>query len=337
VAHLEPVRVGGVEVSRATLHNQDEIDRKDVRVGDTVFVQRAGDVIPEVVSVVMEKRWGDPKPFRIPDACPVCDSRVVREEGQAVHRCTNMNCPAQLQARIRHFASRSAMDIDGLGDKLVAQLVERKLVTDVADLFHLDHSTLASLERMADKSAANLLEALERTKGRPLSRFLHALGIRHVGEHVAALLAGAFGSLDAVLAASQEDLEAVDGIGPEVASSILVFFGQAENLRVIDRLRRAGLKPEAPPRVSRAPEGGGQDSPLAGKKVVLTGTLASMDRAAAKALIEGLGGQVTSSVSKKTDLVVAGEKAGSKLAKAQKLSIPVLDEQAFLELTGRES
>jgi DNA ligase (NAD+) len=331
VANLHPVRVGGVEVSRATLHNQDEVERKDVRVGDTVFVQRAGDVIPEVVSVVLEKRSGNPPKFKFPKNCPVCGGQVVRPEGEAAHRCTNMNCPAQLQARIRHFAQRTAMDVEGLGDKLVAQLVERDLVKNVADLYHLDHQTLAGLERMADKSARNLIEALERSKTRELSRFVYALGIRHVGEHIADLLVQAFGPLEKIQAASQDDLDAVSGIGPEVAASVRAFFSEKKNLEVIERLHKAGIKPPAPKPAEIDPA----DLPLKGKSIVLTGTLTSMPRAKAKALIERLGGKVTSSVSKKTGLVIAGNNPGSKLQKAEKLGVKIIDEEEFLALPDR--
>jgi DNA ligase (NAD+) len=329
VAKLRPVRVGGVEVSRATLHNQDEIERKDVRVGDTVFIQRAGDVIPEVVSVVLKKRSGDPVKFKFPQTCPICGGQVVRPEGEAAHRCTNMNCPAQLQARIRHFAQRTAMDIEGLGDKLVAQLVERDLVNNVADLYHLDHQTLAGLERMADKSAKNLIDALERSKIRELSRFVYALGIRHVGEHIADLLVDAFGSLKKIQKASQDDLEAVSGIGPEVAASVRAFFSEKKNLEVIARLHKAGIKPPAP----EPAKIGTADLPLSGKTVVLTGTLTSMPRTKAKALIERLGGKVTSSVSKKTGLVISGNNPGSKLEKAEKLGVKIIDEEEFLSLS----
>jgi len=329
VAKLRPVRVGGVEVSRATLHNQDEIERKDVRVGDTVFIQRAGDVIPEVVSVVLEKRSGDPVKFKFPKVCPICGGQVVRPEGEAAHRCTNMNCPAQLQARIRHFAQRTAMDIEGLGEKLVAQLVERDLVKNVADLYHLDHQTLAGLERMADRSAQNLIDALERSKTRELSRFVYALGIRHVGEHIAELLVGAFGSLKKIQESSQDDLEAVSGIGPEVAASVRAFFSEKKNLEVIARLHQAGIKPPT----SQSARIDTADLPLSGKTVVLTGTLTSMPRTKAKAIIERLGGKVTSSVSKKTGLVIAGNNPGSKLEKAEKLGVKIIDEKEFLSLS----
>jgi DNA ligase (NAD+) len=335
VARLSPVRVGGVEVSRATLHNQDEIERKDVRMGDTVFIQRAGDVIPEVVSVVLEKRTDAARRFVFPKNCPVCGGLVVRPEGEAAHRCTNMNCPAQLQARIRHFAQRTAMDIEGLGDKLVAQLVERELVKDVADLYHLDHPTLAGLERMADKSAGNLIEAFERSKTRELSRFVYALGIRHVGEHIAVLLVRAFGPLEKIQTASQDDLEVVAGIGPEVAASVRDFFGEKKNLEVIARMHQAGVKPKLPePTEPEEPEEiETSEKPLSGKNVVLTGKLTSMPRSKAQAIIERLGGKVTASISKKTGLVIAGNNPGSKLEKAEKLGVRVIDENEFLSLS----
>lgn len=331
VAHLRPVLIGGVEVSRATLHNQDEIERKDVRVGDTVFIQRAGDVIPEVVAVVLEKRQGTPPRFQFPAACPTCGGHVVREPEEAVHRCTNMNCPAQLQGRLLHFASRGAMDIDGLGDKLVAQLVERGLVKDVADLYRLDHKTLAGLERMADKSARNLMNALDRSKTPPLARFFYALGIRHVGEHIARLLADAFGSVDNLAASSTEQLQAVAGIGPEVAASLRSFFDEPKNLDELTRLYQTGVRPVPPEKRDRPRT----NQPLAGKIVVLTGTLASMERHKAKELIEQLGGKVAGSVSKKTDLVIAGENPGSKLAKAEELGILVIGEEELLAMADR--
>ena len=331
VAILQPVRVGGVEVSRATLHNQDEIDRKDIRPGDTVLVQRAGDVIPEVVKVVQEARQGDPPPYRIPARCPVCAGQVVREPGEAVHRCTNPNCPAQLQARLRHFASRGAMDIDGLGEKLIIQLVDKGLVRDLVDLYLLTHPKLSGLERMADKSAQNLLDALDQSKGRSLGRFVFALGIRHVGETTAADLARAFGSLDRLEKAREEELLGVDGIGPEVSRSVRAFFADRRNLDEIHRLLAAGVySAKEPPSGSR----GDAESALKGKTFVLTGTLAAMERDQAKARIEALGGKVTGSVSQKTDFVVVGEKPGSKRQQAEKLGISILDEQAFLRLIG---
>ncbi|RLB59479.1 MAG: DNA ligase (NAD(+)) LigA [Deltaproteobacteria bacterium] len=330
VAELEPVPVGGVEVSRATLHNQDEVERKDVRPGDRVLVQRAGDVIPEVVKVVDADRPGRPPPFRMPESCPVCGARVVHEQGQAAHRCSNVNCPAQLKATLRHFAGRGALDIEGLGEKLIDQLVERGLVRDAADLYRLDRKTLAGLERMGEKSATNLVEALERSKRTSLARFIFALGIRHVGEHVAGLLARAFGGLEALAEADVERLQAIDGIGPEVAESIRVFFGQPENRRLVKRLLAAGIEPRPPEQVA------GGKRPLEGQTVVLTGTLSSMDRRTAKELIGRLGGKVSSAVSGKTDLVVAGDRAGSKLDKARRLGVRVIDEVEFLELAGRQ-
>jgi len=330
VAVLRPVRVGGVEVSRATLHNQDEIDRKDVRVGDAVVVQRAGDVIPEVVAVIRERRQGDPPRFRLPEVCPACGARALRAEGEVATRCTNMACPAQLRERLLHFASRAGMDLQGLGEKLVAQLVERGLVREVADLYALEEAALAGLERMGERSARALRAQLEASRARPLERFLFALGIRHVGEHVAGLLADAFGSLEALAGADAEALEAIPGVGPEVAESVRGFFAEPANQRTLAALDRAGVRPAARPRAAAAP--GAAPRPLEGQTAVLTGTLASMDRRAAKQLLAALGARVTGSVSRKTDLLVAGEAAGSKLADAEKLGIRVLDEAGLLSL-----
>jgi DNA ligase (NAD+) len=315
-------------VSRATLHNQDEIDRKDIRVGDTVIVQRAGDVIPEVVRVVLSERPAEATPFVLPDTCPECGSRVVRMEDEAAHRCIGMACPAQIRERIAHFASRGALDIEGLGERLVAQLHERGLVTDPADLFSLTREKLLPLERMADKSAGNLLAAIERAKTPPLDRLIFALGIRHVGEQTARRLATAFGSLAALAGASRESLLAVRDVGPEVAQSIVAFFSEPANRRVLDKLRTAGVaaRPVAPPPAS----------PLAGKSFVFTGTLAGMGRTEAQKLVESLGGTASGTVGKSTDYVVAGEAPGAKLAKAKKAGVPVLDEAAFLSLTKGE-
>jgi len=324
VARLEPVQVGGVTVQNATLHNQDEIDRKDIRVGDYVVVRRAGDVIPEVVKVLDQRRKGDEKKYHIPDKCPVCGSKVVREDG-VVYRCVNLSCPAQTVERIKFFASRGAMDIDGLGDKIVRQLFEKGLVRNPADLYRLTREQLASLERMADKSAQNLLDALEKSKRTTLARFLYALGIRHVGEHTAKLLADAFGSLEAIRNASAEDLEAVHEIGPEVARSVKDFFERKENLEVIDRLLEAGITFEEPEKT-------GKEQKFRGKTFVLTGTLQKYSRNEAKAEIEARGGRVSSSVSKKTDYVVAGADPGSKLELAKSLGVPILDEKTFLEM-----
>jgi DNA ligase (NAD+) len=325
VARLEPVFVGGVTVTNATLHNLDEIRRKDVRVGDWVIVRRAGDVIPEVVRVVIERREGEPEEFEMPTACPVCGSAVEREEGEAVFRCSGgLVCPAQRIRSILHFASRRAMDIEGLGEKLVVQLVEKGMVRSIADLYRLDRDTVAGLERMGEKSADNLLEELERSKRPPLDRLLYALGIREVGEVTATALARYFGSLDAVIAASEEDLTEVPDVGPVVAGHVYAFFREEHNLDVLQELERAGLRWQ--PLESAAGE-----QPLDGQTWVLTGAL-GMPRARAKSLLEGLGARVTGSVSANTDIVLAGEDAGSKLRKAESLGIEVIDEAAFLQL-----
>ena len=331
VARLAPVFVGGVTVTNATLHNQDEIDRKDVRVGDTVIVRRAGDVIPEVVAAVLDKR-PDPAPPRFNilqtwPTCPECGSHVVRLDGEAAVRCTGgLVCPAQRKQALLHFAGRRAMDIEGLGDKLVDQLVDRGLVHTPADVYRLSQDALAGLERMAEKSAANLLAAIDTSKTTTLARFIFALGIRNVGEATAKDLAQHFGSLDKLIAASEADLLAVRDVGPIVAQSIIQFFAEPHNLDVVRKLRTAGVCwPES--------EGVQQSAGiLMGKTLVLTGTLPTLTRDAAKEKIEAAGGKVASSVSKKTDYVVAGEEAGSKLAKAQELGVPILDEAGLLTL-----
>jgi DNA ligase (NAD+) len=328
VAVLQPVSIGGVRVARASLHNQDEIERKDVRIGDTVVVQRAGDVIPEVVAVVRERRPPDARPFRLPGRCPVCGTRAVRPPEEAATRCPNASCPAQLKQRLRHFASRAGMDIDGLGARLIDQLVERGLVRDAADLYQLEAEQLAGLERMGAKSATNLVAALERSRRRPLPRLLVALGIRHVGEHVAALLASHFGSLEALQRAGREELERIDGVGPEVAASAAAFFTEPRNQKLLERLRAAGVAPPAQP-AAPAPAAEDEAGPLAGRRVVLTGKLETMDRRQAKRAIERLGGRVTSAVSARTDLVLAGAEAGSKLERARALGVAVIDEAEF--------
>ncbi len=331
VARLAPVFVGGVTVTNATLHNQDEIDRKDVRVGDTVIVRRAGDVIPEVVAVVIDRR-PEPAPPRFDilqsyPACPECGSHVVRLEDEAAVRCTGgLYCPAQRKQALLHFAGRRAMDIEGLGDKLVDQLVDRGLVHTPADVYGLDLETLAGLDRMAEKSAANLLAAIDASKTTTLARFIFALGIRNVGEATAKDLARHFGSLDKLIAAKEDDLMAVRDVGPIVAQSIAQFFGEPHNLDVVRKLRDAG--------VNWAESAGVQQSAgiLTGKTLVLTGTLPTLTREAAKDKIEAAGGKVAGSVSKKTDYVVAGVEAGSKLAKAQELGVAILDEAGLLAL-----
>jgi len=326
VAHLTPVSVGGVVVSRATLHNQDEIDRKDVRVGDTVLVQRAGDVIPEVVMPIVSKRRGDERPFHMPATCPACGAPVLRTEGEIALRCVNADCPAQMKERIRHFASKNAFDIDGLGEKLVDQLVSRGIVRSFPDLFALDEATLAGLDRMAAKSAANLVQALQTSQTISFDRFIFALGIRHVGEHVARILARQFPDLTGLQSASCEALEAIEGIGPVVAASIAAFFSQEENLAMIQRLLAAGV------RISTEQSRQGAD--LAGMTFVLTGTLARMPRSQAKQLIEAAGGKVTGSVSRKTDYVVAGASPGSKREKALQLDVAILDEEGLWAMLG---
>ncbi len=327
VAKLRPVHVGGVMVSNATLHNQDEVTRKDVRVGDTVIVRRAGDVIPEVVGVLPEQRPAGTRPWRMPTRCPVCASDVRREEGAAAHRCMGgLYCAAQRMGAILHFASRQALDIQGLGDKLVEQLVEQGLVKTVADLYTLDAVQLAALERMAEKSAQNIVDAIAASRATTLPRFLHALGIPQVGTATAQLLAEHFGNLEAIMSAGVETLEQVPNIGPTMAADIHAFFQQTHNREVIAALQEAGVHwPDVPRNATVA-------GPLAGQTFVLTGTLASMPRDEAKAKLVALGAKVTDSVSKKTSCVVAGTEAGSKLDKAVKLGVAVLDEAAFLKL-----
>jgi DNA ligase (NAD+) len=325
VAELEPVGVGGVTVRNVSLHNMDEVARKDVREGDTVLLERAGDVIPYVVEVKTELRPADAVPWTMPSHCPVCGAEVVRAEGEVAYRCVGVACPAQLKQRLRFFGHRGAMDIEGFGEKLVDQLVDQGLVKDLADLYHLDEATLVGLERVGAKSAQNLLAQIERSKTTTLPRFLVALGIRQVGEATAKALALHFGSLDAIMDADVEALTAVRDVGPEVATLIHQFFAEPRNRELIARLRAAGV---APAPVTEA------KGPLAGKKLVLTGALASMSRPEAQRRIEALGGRVLSSVSKETDWVVAGSDAGSKLKRAEKLGIPVLDEDQFLDLVG---
>ncbi len=329
VARLEPVLVGGVTVTNATLHNADEVRRKDVRVGDTVIVRRAGDVIPEVVQVVGERRPADSRPFEMPTRCPVCDSQVLRPAGEAVTRCVGgLYCRAQRKAAILHFASRRALDIEGLGDKLVEQLVDREQVQSPADLYGLDVATLEGLERMGRKSAVKLLAALERSKATTLERFLYALGIREVGEATAQALARQFASLEALLAADEDRLQQAPDIGPVVAAQIRAFFQEAHNREIVQRLRAAGVHWPAP----AAPA---IDRPLTGKTFVLTGTLNGMTREEAKARLQALGAKVADSVSKQTSYVVAGAAPGSKLARARQLGVTVLEEEALVELLSR--
>ncbi len=326
VARLEPVAVGGVTVSNATLHNMDELQRKDVRIGDWVVVRRAGDVIPEVVSVVRSKRPRSARKVHLPEQCPVCGSEVVRAEGEAVARCAGgLYCPAQRKESLRHFASRRAMDIEGLGNKLIEQLVDQELVANPADLFGLDVETLAGLERMAEKSARNLCTALEKSKATTLPRFLFALGIREVGEATALGLARHFGDLEPLMSAAETLLEEVPDVGPVVARHVRAFFDEPHNRKVISALREAGVR--WPP--VHAATG---KSDLQGKTLVLTGTLSGMTRQQAKGRIEAAGGKVAGSVSSRTDYVVAGDKAGSKLTRARELGVTVLDEAGLRDL-----
>jgi DNA ligase (NAD+) len=331
VAKLVPVPLAGVTISNVSLHNEDEVRRKDVRVGDTVLIERAGDVIPYVVQVVLSRRPPEAVPYAFPDRCPACDGVAFRPEGEAYWRCMNTACPAQLKERLRHFGSRRAMDIEHLGEAVVEQLVDRGLVKDFADLYRLTPGQLAELDRLADKSARNLATAIEGSKGRGLSRLLNALGIRLVGERVARVLALRYGSLEQLQDMPEATLAETHGIGPTIAASVRKFFDDASNRQVLADLGELG--------VDLTERGAPADGPrpLAGKTFVITGTLTSLSREGARELVESLGGRVTSSVTRKTDYVVVGESPGSKAADAERLRVPVLDEAAFLDLTARAS
>jgi len=329
VAHLEPVEIGGVTVKRATLHNEDEIQKKDIREGDIVLVQRAGDVIPEVVMPIVSKRTGNEKKFVMPKNCPVCGAKIVRKPGEVASRCPNPNCPAQIKEALKHFVSKGAMNIDGLGDKLITQLIEKGLVREPADLYTLTKDDLLKLDKVADKAATNLLNAIERSKKTTLSKFIYALGIRHVGEHIASVLAQHFGDIEALAKASEEELIEIAEVGPEIAQSIVSYFEDEDNRRQIKRLLECGIQIEAPSKPT--------PSPIAGKTFVLTGTLSSMTRSQAKELIEQLGGKVSSSVSAATDYLVAGDSPGSKLTKAREKGTTILNEEEFLRLLRRDN
>ena len=327
VAKLAPVFVGGVTVTNATLHNEDEARRKDVRVGDTVIVRRAGDVIPEVVSVLLDKRTGDAPAFTMPHVCPVCASVAVREEGEADYRCSGgLFCSAQRKQAILHFAQRRAVEVEGLGDKLVDQLVDANVIKTLPDLYRLGLSSLAALDRMAEKSAQNIVDALQKSKQTTLPRFLYGLGIRHVGEATAKALARHFGKLDSIMDATLEQLTGVADVGPIVALSLRTFFDQAHNREVVEQLRACGLTWEEGEPVA------GATQPLSGKTFVITGTLPTLSRDEAKDLLEAAGAKVAGSVSKKTNYLVAGAEAGSKLDKARELGVTVLDENGLKEL-----
>jgi DNA ligase (NAD+) len=327
VAVLEPVSLAGATITHATLHNEDEIKRKDIHIGDTVILERAGDVIPKVVAVVTERRTGEEKPFKMPERCPVCGGPVVRVEGEVAVRCGNISCPAQLKRRIQHFASRNGMDIEGLGKALIDQLVEKGLVKDIADIYYLKREELVDLERMGEKSAENLLNAIERSKDKGLARLIFSLGIPFVGERAAEILAQRYRSIDDLMKAEVEELIEIPEIGIKTAESIVQFFSQDGNRLVIEKLKNAGV------RTTEEAEGVGETT-LVGKTFVLTGALSSMTRSEAEEKIKELGGRVTSSVSRKTDYVVVGESPGSKYQKALQLGVPVLSEEEFLELIG---
>ncbi len=327
VAILEPVRVAGVEVSRATLHNEDEVRKKDVRIGDTVVIQRAGDVIPEVVSVIESGRTGQEKPFLMPDKCPVCASFVERPEGEAVHRCTNLACPAQIKETLAHFASKGGMDIEGLGYKFLEQMADKKLIEDPADLYFLKKEDLMKMDRMGNKLAQNLLSAIERSRTPRLSNLIYALGIRNVGTHLADVLAGNYGSIENLANQTVEELARVYEIGPVVAQSIYHFFHNPKNLKVLEKLQKGGV-------VFPRAEGKVKETPLTGKTFVLTGGLESMPRDEARRTIEKFGGRVSSSVSKRTDFVVVGNDPGSKYQEALRLGIRTLNESDFKKLLG---
>ena len=325
VAHLQPVLIGGTTVSRATLHNADEIERLGLKIGDFVTVERGGDVIPKIVAVVDDKQHprGD-KTFAFPEVCPICGSDVVREEGEADYRCINVDCPARLKESVLHFASRKVMNIEGLGDALVEQLLEQKILASVADVYALDEEKLLQLERIGKKTAQSLLAEIGNSKKLPLNRVLFALGIRFVGERTAQLLAEAFGSMDALMDAGVEELEAVNEVGPRVAQAIQEFFAETKNRDLVEKLRKAGLTFTA--------EKKKKSSQLEGLTFVLTGTMPDLSREEAKSRIESAGGRVSGSVSKKTSYVVAGEEAGSKLDKARELKVPVIEQAQLLEM-----
>ena len=327
VAHLKPVEVSGVVVSRATLHNWEELEKKDIRIGDTVLIERAGDVIPAVVKTFTDKRNGSERSLPLPEHCPECGSKVTKVPGEVAIRCLDPSCPAKVREAIIHFASRNAMDIEGLGDRYVEQLLRLNLVTTVADLYNLSKDDFMHFERMGNKLADNLLAAIENSKKRELSRFIYALGIRNVGEHTAKILASAFGNMENLANASDEELRSLREIGPQVAQNIREFFSSQRNTSMIKRMLEAGVQPTS--------EGKRLGGKFSGMNFVFTGTLTRFSREAAKRIVENEGGHATGSVSRKTDYVVAGTDAGSKLTKARELGIQVINETDFLELVEK--
>ena len=328
IAVLEPVELSGSTIARATLHNEDEIERKDIRVGDRVVIEKGGEVIPKVVGVLKDQRTGRERKFVMPDRCPVCRSRIFRLKDEVDWRCVNSSCPAQAKKRVLHFASRNAMDIRGLGDALVEKLVEAKIVRNLVDLYQLERETLAGLERMGEKSAMNLLDGVEESKKRPFEAVLFALGIRHIGIHAGRLLAEHFGSVDHLMKATQQEIMKISGMGDVLAESVVNYFRDEHNLALIDNLRKAGLMFEK--KKGKGPK------PLLGKTFVSSGELESMTRIEAQSIIISLGGRASSSVSKKTTYLVAGQNPGSKLDKARKLGVNIISEDEFLKLVGRK-
>lgn len=330
VAHLEPVEVGGVFVKRATLHNQEEINKKDIRVGDTVIIQRAGDVIPEVVTPIKSKRTGEEKVFVMPAQCPVCGGGVGKKGGEVVLRCLNPNCPAQARESLKHFVSKGAMNIEGLGDKIISQLIKKGLISDEGDIYGLGFDDLLKLDKIEKKSAENLLSAIEKSKKTTLARFIYALGIRHVGEHVAELISNSLGDIKSIENATEEDISRIKGIGKEIAGSIVSYFEDESNKTLIERLLAAGIEFE---KVER-PE---VSSAISGKSFIITGALNSMERSQARELIVKKGGRFVSSLSSKTDFLVVGDSPGSKLEKARQLGVKIIDENEFLLLVGEDN
>jgi DNA ligase (NAD+) len=326
-AELEPVQIGGVTIKRAALHNEDYIHGKDIRINDWVTIQRAGEVIPEIVGPIVSRRTGEEKVFNMPENCPVCGAEVIRPEGEAMHRCTNIACPAQALEKIKHFVSRGAMDIDGVGDKLSQNLFNEGLITDAGDLYSLKDKkeTLINLEKMAEKSVSNMLASIEKSKGRPLDRVIFAIGIMHIGDETASLLVQYFNSIDELSRAGREQLMEIPSIGPKIADSINAFFRQDRNLKVLDKLRTAGVKMESEVKKS-------EDMPLAGREFVITGKLESLSRLEAEGRIKALGGKAASDITRKTAYLVVGTDPGSKLARAQALSVPQLNEEQFIKI-----